>query len=134
MQIYKKKLRKKGIRTLPLFFVIISFFLFLSSCYKKRDTTLKVYVVNSNGTSVEGANVIVFGEPTDTSNLNQLSINFEKTTNKSGVAFFNFNDFYNSGQTGLAILKVKATYLNKTGQNTTQIEEEVDNECFVTIQ
>lgn len=134
MQIYKKKWRKNPVQLFKftLFSFILSFGLF--GCYKKKDTILTVYVRDQVGASVEGAKVTVFAEPTDTSNNNSLAVNYEEITDKSGTVIFNLNSIYETGQTGVAILKAKATFYNKTGQTIIHINEEVNNECFIEIE
>lgn len=105
-----------------------------NSCYKKKDTLLRVYVKNVNGQMIEGAHVEIYAEPTDTSNHNAVVVYLDDITNKSGLATFNFNFLYEAGQTGVAILKAKATYYNQTGSNIATIEEEMNNEIFIEIQ
>ena len=114
--------------------ILFSLFFILNSCYKKKDRILKVYVRNSSGQLLEGAEVQIYAEPTDTLNQNAPSVNLKEKTDKTGVANFNFNFLYKSGQTGVAILKVKATYYSQIGENIVEIIEETNNESFIVIQ
>ncbi len=114
--------------------ILFSLFFILNSCYKKKDTILKVYVRNSSGQLLEGADVQIYAEPTDTLNQNAPSVNLKEKTDKTGVANFNFNFLYDSGQTGVAILKLKAIYYSQTGENIVEITEETNNESFIVIQ
>lgn len=133
MQIYKKKWRNKRVRFFKFSSLILVFWFGLLGCYKKQDTMLQVYVQNSNGTMQSGALVKVFAEPTDTSSQNPLAINYTGLSNENGIATFNLNKLYQPGQVGVAIVKVKATYFNMTGESIEQIVEEVDNKCNIKI-
>ncbi len=134
MQIYKKKWRKNSVQLLKFMLIVFILFTGLFSCYKKQDTLLTLYVRDGSGASVQDAKVEVYAEPTDTSNNNPLAINFEGITNESGTVIFNLNSIYETGQTGVAILKAKATYYSKSGQKVIQINEEVNNEYFIEIE
>jgi hypothetical protein len=134
MQIYKKKWRKNSVRLLKFTLLYFISSIALTSCYKKQDTLLQVYVRDNSGATVAEAKVNLFAEPTDTSNSNTLAINLEQVTDENGIASFNLNEYYETGQTGVAILKVKATYYNKIGENIIKIIEEVNNECFIQIE
>ena len=134
MQIYKKKWRKNPVLLLKFTFIFFILTFGLFSCYKKKDTLILVYVRDHVGAIVQGAKVEVFAEPTDTSNYNTIAVKFEEITDETGTATFNLNSIYESGQTGVAILKAKATYYSKTGQTIIQVVEEVNNECFIEIE
>jgi hypothetical protein len=132
MQMYKNFIGKinqfYGIITLVLLSSIL-----LSSCYKKEPTSLEVAVQFSNGELVKNAKVKLVVEPT--SNSTQLSIiNDSTTTNSGGLAFFDLDKYYKSGQVGVAVLKVNAFYFGLTGNQVIQIEEEKRNRVVVTIQ
>jgi len=105
----------------------------LSSCYKKEPTSLEVAVQFSNGELVENAKVKLVVEPT--TNTSQVPvINDSTTTNSGGLAFFDLDKYYKSGQVGVAVLKVNAFYFGLTGNQVIQIEEEKRNRVVVTIQ
>lgn len=134
MQIYKKKSRNNSVGLFMFTIISLVFSFGLSGCYKKKDTTLRVYVLDNSGSFVNGANVEIFAEPTDTNNFNLISLDYSAISDKNGMALFNLNKHYESGQTGLAIVKVKVTYNFKIGETITQLVEEVDNECNVLIE
>ena len=105
----------------------------LSSCYKKEPTSLEVAVQFSNGELVENAKVKLLVEPT--TNTSQVPvINDSTTTNSGGLAFFDLDKYYKSGQVGVAVLKVNAFYFGLTGNQVIQIEEEKRNRVVITIQ
>jgi hypothetical protein len=134
MQIYKKKTRNYSVRLFKFTLILFAFSYGLVGCYKKKDTILKVFVFDNVGSIVKGANVDVFAEPTDTTNQNPISLNSSTLTDENGIAVFNLNANYESGQTGVAIVKVKATFNNKIGESVVQIVEEIDNECNIQIE
>jgi len=134
MQIYKKKSRNYSVQLFNFTLIVLVFSFGLVGCYKKQDTTLRVFVLDTTGSVVKDANVEIYAEPTDTSNFNSVSLYYTMLSDENGIAIFNLNKQYESGQTGVAIVKVKATYNNKTGESVTQIVEEVDNECNVQIE
>ncbi len=121
--------RKLSFGRYILFLVVI----LLTSCYKQKDTGLAVYVKDINGYTVEGATVHLYGEPTSTAG-NLLLIDLTKTTDKNGTAYFDLNSYYKSGQTGVAVLKIDAAYMNKVGSSTITIEQETINSKDVVIQ
>jgi hypothetical protein len=132
MQMYKNFIGKITLRDgiIVLFLVCL---LPLSSCYKKEATSLEVAVQFSNGEVVENAKVKLVVEPT--TNTNQLAIiNDSTTTNVGGLAFFDLDKYYKSGQVGVAVLKVNAFYFGLTGNQVIQIEEEKRNRVVITIQ
>lgn len=129
---YKKIIGKITLRDgIIALFLVCS--LPLTSCYKKEPTLLEVAVQFSNGELVENAKVKLVVEPT--TNTNQVSIiNDSTTTNSGGLAFFDLDKYYQSGQVGVAVLKVKAFYFGLTGDQVIQIEEEKRNRVVVIIQ
>ena len=105
----------------------------LSSCYKKEPTSLEVAVQFSNGEFVKNALVKLVVEPT--TNSNQVAIiNDSTATNTGGLAFFDLDKYYKSGQVGVAVIKVKAFYFGLSGDQVIQIEEEKRNRVVVVIQ
>jgi hypothetical protein len=132
MQMYKNFIGKITLRDgIIILFLVCS--LPLTSCYKKEATTLEVAVQFSNGELVENAKVKLVAEPT--TNTNQLAIiNDSTTTNSGGLAFFDLDKYYKSGQVGVAVLKVNAFYFGLTGYQVIQIEEEKRNRIVITIQ
>lgn len=104
-----------------------------TSCRKKKDTIANIYVRDETNASVEGAMVILYG--TNTSGTPQVVAVFDTAyTNSSGMASFNYNDLYQLGQAGVAVLDIKAQKLNKIGTGIIKIEAEKVNEETVFIQ
>ncbi len=105
----------------------------LTSCRKKGDTIANIYIKDETNTNVSGAMVILYG--TNTSNTPQQVAVFDTAyTNSTGLASFNYNDIYQLGQAGVAVLDIKAQLYNKVGQGIIKIEAETINEETVFIQ
>lgn len=102
-------------------FLLIIFM--VASCYKKKDTIVIISVRDSiTNDVVVGASVRLLylaGNPDST------RIDVTATTDPQGQAVFNFNELYQSGQAGFAVLDV---LLNGTKVDVIQIEEEVTTE------
>ena len=118
--------------TFILFFALITV-LSISSCRKKKDTIANIYVRDENNAVVDNAMVILYG--TNTAGTPQQVAVFDTSfTNSSGMATFNYNDLYQLGQAGVAVLDIKAQKQNKVGQGIIKIEAEKINEETVFIQ
>ena len=131
MQIYKKKI---ALFQLKISIIRVGGFLLLfllTACYKKQDTILAVIVKNESGQVIEGALVEVKAEPTTFGNI--VTLNMENTTDELGVAYFNFNEYYKSGQTGVAVLKIKAKQFGLYGEGVVTVEQEVVTETIVVV-
>ena len=100
----------------------------ISSCYKKKDTIVIVNVLDSvSSERIVGANVRLMylaGNPDST------RIDVTAASNPQGQAVFNFNELYQSGQAGFAVLDL---LVNGTKVSVIQIEEEVTTEETVYI-
>ena len=109
-------------------FVLLLIVFTISSCYKKKDTIVIVNVKDSvTSDLVVGADVRLLylaGNPDST------RIDVSATSNPQGQAVFNFNDLYQSGQAGFAVLDL---LVNGTKVSVIQIEEEVTTEETVFI-
>ncbi|MNV47417.1 hypothetical protein D3C71_1392860 [compost metagenome] len=104
-----------------------------SGCRKKKDTTAIIYVLDAQNERVAGAQVVLKGESTITPS--PPVILFDTTlSDGSGVAIFNFNDVYQLGQAGVAVLNIEARKNTLSGQAIIKIEQEKDNEETVFIQ
>jgi len=116
--------------------LLISLVLFaftFTSCRKKGDTIANIYVKDETNANVSGAMVILYG--TNTGDTPQVVAVFDTLfTNSTGLASFNYNDIYQLGQAGVAVLDIKAQKLNKIGQGIIKIEPETTNEETVFIQ
>ncbi|MDA9161373.1 hypothetical protein N9O13_03175 [Crocinitomicaceae bacterium] len=104
-----------------------------SSCREKADTIANIYVRDESNAIVEDAMVVLYG--TNTQGTPQVVAVFDTAyTNAAGLASFNYNDIYQLGQAGVAVLDIKAQKLNKIGQGIIKIEPELVNEETVFIQ
>ena len=102
------------------------------SCRKKADTIANIYVRDETNAIVDEAMVVLYG--TNTQGTPQVVAVFDTAyTNTAGLASFNYNDIYQLGQAGVAVLDIKAQKLNKIGQGIIKIEPEQVNEETVFI-
>lgn len=99
-----------------------------TSCYKKKDTIAKVTVTDASGSVVGGADVRLYYEG---NNAPRENLDQTVSTDGSGVATFNYNEFYKAGQAGFAILDIDVNGITKVG--IIRIEEETTSEATVTI-
>ena len=106
---------------------------FSSGCRKKKDTIAIIYVRDVANQLVAGAQVVVYGQST----INQPAnvVLYDTTlTNTAGEAKFNFNDVYQLGQAGVAVLNIEATFGAAVGEGIIKVEQEVTSEETVFIQ
>ena len=106
--------------------ILIFSILVFSSCYKKKDTIARVTVLDSTGVPVGGAEVKLYYDGGDREDLEQTT-----STDASGTATFNYNNLYESGQAGFAILDIDVNDITKVG--IIKIEEEAATEETVSI-
>jgi hypothetical protein len=105
----------------------------LSSCRKKMDTVAHIYVKDETNSSVSNAMVVLYGTNTQQT-PQQVAVYDTAYTNVNGLATFNYNELYQLGQAGVAVLDIKAQKGNKVGQGIIKIEAEKVNEETVYIQ
>jgi hypothetical protein len=120
-------------RTVLFTFIGIMGLVFSSGCRKKGDTIAIINVKNASSQGVSGAQVVLYGKST----INQPAnvVLYDTTvTNSFGKATFNFNDVYQLGQAGVAILNIKATFNNSVGEGIIKVQEETTTEETVFIQ
>ena len=104
----------------------------VSGCRKKKDTLAHIYVKSNTNQSVDNAMVVLHG--TNTAGTPQQVAVFDTAyTNIEGLATFNFNEIYQLGQAGVAVLDIKAQKLNQVGIGIIKIEAEKLNEETVLI-
>lgn len=109
-----------------LIVALVSLVFSISSCYRKKDTIAKVTVLDANNAPVGGAEVrLYYGVSADSARIDQTS-----STDAAGLATFNFNDLYKSGQAGFAVLDI---YVNGTILGIIKVEEETTSEETVVI-
>ena len=119
---------------ITLVFLIILTITSLSSCKKKvSDTTAIIYVKDEASLFVDSAMVVLYGENT-TGMPHQVVVFDTAYTNSQGMAAFDYNYLYKSGQAGVAVLSIKVKKDNKNGLGIIKIEEEKVNEETVFIQ
>jgi len=102
-----------------------------SGCRKKKDTIAKIYVRDYSSSLVSGATVRLRGQGDDP--MKTETIDVSATTNASGEAIFNFNDVYQLGQAGVAVLNIYATKGDLSGEGIIKVEEETTSEKTVII-
>jgi hypothetical protein len=120
-------------RTLLFAFVAVLGIGFSSGCRKKKDTIAIIYVRDIANQLVSGAQVVLYGQST----INQPAsvVLYDTTvTNTSGEAKFNFNDVYQLGQAGVAVLNIEAYKAGAEGQGIIKVEQETTSEETVFIQ
>ncbi|NBV07879.1 MAG: hypothetical protein EBR91_02340 [Flavobacteriia bacterium] len=114
-----------------LSFVVVT--VVLNGCVKKEDTIAKIEVRDENNALVEQAMVVLHG--TSTCNCpSQVVVYDTAFTNAAGIATFNYNEIYQLGQAGVAVLDIEAYKGNRQGQGIVKIEAEKTNEETVIIQ
>ena len=106
----------------------------VSSCYKTKQTTLNVQVRMSSGEVVMGASVTVKGVSPENSDGNTLLIDYEQATNNNGIVFFNLVDIYKPGQSGVAIVEVKAQKSGLVAEEIVDLVEEIENRVDLVLQ
>jgi hypothetical protein len=106
----------------------------LSSCYKTSPTSLRVEVKTELESAVAGAIVEVKGVPPENVDGNLIIVDYEEATNGNGIAFFNLDDIYKPGQSGVAIVEVKAQKLGLVAEETVNLIEEIDNRVDLVLQ
>lgn len=120
-------------RTLLFAFITILGVGFSSGCRKKKDTIAIITVRDIANQLVSGAQVVLYGQST----INQPAsvVLYDTTlTNSSGEAKFNFNDVYQLGQAGVAVLNIEAYKDGAEGQGIIKVEQETTSEETVFIQ
>jgi len=105
----------------------------LYGCRKKEDTIAIIKIRNNANEAVAGAQVILYGKST-TNQPSSVVLYDTTNTNAAGEATFNFNDTYQLGQAGVAVLDIQASKDGMTGQGIIKVEEETTSEETVFIQ
>ena len=111
---------------------LLSLSLFVG-CRKKEDTIAEIKVLDASNQAVAGARVVIYGQSTTNQPANVVL--YDTTmTNSSGVAVFNFNDVYQLGQAGVAVLNIDVQKDQLTGQGIIKVEQEVTSKETVYVQ
>jgi hypothetical protein len=108
-------------------------FTMLFACRTKGETIAKIHVKDANGTAVSGAQVVIYGQST-TQQPSSVVLYDTTTTNSAGEAIFNFDEVYQLGQAGVAVLNIDATKGSLVGQGIIKIEQEATSEETVFVQ
>ncbi len=117
------------------FYLVFLFALFSMTafvgCRKKQETLVKIHVRDDANQSVANARVILYGQ----SSSGQSSVVLFDTTytNSAGEALFNFDDVYQLGQAGVAVLNIDVLSGALTGQGIIKVVEETTSEETVII-
>jgi len=96
-------MKRRIIQSLSLVLMLVV----IQACVKKEDTIAKIEVRNENNELVEQAMVVLHG--TSTCNCpSQVVVYDTAYTNAAGIATFNYNEIYQLGQAGVAVLDIEA--------------------------
>ena len=114
---------------------LLSLALFVG-CRKKEDTIAEIKVLDASNQAVVGATVSLNGQSTlpNSTGPDPEVFPIIGKTNTSGVAVFNFNDMYQLGQAGVAVLNIDVQKDQLTGQGIIKIEQEVTSKETVYVQ
>ena len=102
-------------------------------CRKKEDTIAKIYVRDAGNQVVSGAQVVIYGQST-LQNSPAVDLFDTTTSNSAGEAIFNFNDVYQLGQAGVAVLNIDVRKDALVGQGIIKVEQETTSEETVFVQ
>ncbi|MFT6501436.1 MAG: hypothetical protein ACJASQ_001548 [Crocinitomicaceae bacterium] len=105
----------------------------LVACRTKESTIAKIYVRDAANSPVAGATVVIYGQ--STTNQPSSVVLYDTTiTNAAGEAIFNFDDVYQLGQAGVAVLNIDVEGNGMVGQGIIKVEQEVTSEETVFVQ
>lgn len=105
----------------------------LVGCRKKEDTIAEITVRDASNQAVAGARVVIYGQSTTNQPANVVLYDTTET-NAAGVAIFNFNEVYQLGQAGVAVLNIDVQKDQLTGQGIIKVEQEVTSTETVYVQ
>ncbi len=106
---------------------------FSSGCRKKKDTTAKITVRDATNSLVIGATVRVYAV-SSTNPHPPVTVDDTQTSDYKGEANFNYNNIYQLGQAGVAVLNIDASKGTATGSGIIKIQAETENTQTVYIQ
>ena len=95
---------------LPLTFIVITI-AGMTSCRKKGDTLANIYVRDESNAVVEGAMVVLYGTNTQNPPTSPVAVRDTSFTNAAGLATFNYNEIYQLGQAGVAVLDLSLIHI-----------------------
>jgi hypothetical protein len=114
--------------------LFLAAFLVISSCKGKDDTIAKVFVYDENNVPVSSATVVIYADTTESAIGKDMIPPDTAITNSTGEAIFNFNERYQLGQAGVAVLNIHAYKEGLHGYGVIQVVEEETSEAEVRIQ
>ncbi len=115
--------------------LVLFSFITIVSCRKKEDTIAVVIVKNNANQTISGASVLLKAQGT-TSEPNSINTDLypmSGVTNAQGRATFDFNDVYQLGQAGVAVLSIEVVAGSETGQGVIKVEQEQTTEEIVFV-
>lgn len=106
--------------------------LLFAACNKEKPTIARITVVDEDGFVVPGASVKLFANPAvplgDPTRLDMTQF-----TDLTGVAEFDYTDFYQQGQAGFAVMDILAVKDTFAAEGIIKILEEEENYETVTL-
>jgi len=121
---------KTVFRNSILFIGLVTIMTMLSSCYKEKETTAVITVLDAANAPVPGAEVKLYYKYASDSLGTDLRLDKTAATDASGKANFNYTDEFKSGQAGLSVLDIE---VDGAILGIIKIEEEKQNEETVNI-
>lgn len=123
--------KSRQVRPLVVLISFTAVFFILSACVKIKPTTAIIYVKKPDGSMCSGAQVRLYGQPSNVTSANasqELRIDLNTVTDAEGRAYFDLSEFYEGGQTGLAILNVDMMKGSLERSGFIQVTEQAVNE------
>lgn len=104
--------------------LILSLFVIAAlGCRKKKDTIVEITIKNEVNQVVSGASVKLLTLPPYEPNATPV-LEMGGTTDVNGVVRFNFNDVFQLGQAGVAVLNIEAAISDLDGTGIIKVEQE----------
>ena len=116
-------------------FLVLFSLITIIGCKKKEDTIAVIIVKNNANQTISGASVLLKAQGT-TSEPNSINTDIyplSGITNDQGRATFDFNDVYQLGQAGVAVLSIEVVAGSETGQGVIKVEQEQTTEEIVFV-
>jgi hypothetical protein len=106
-----------------------------TGCIEIEDTVAIIYVQNSLGAPVQGAEVRLHAVGSvDQDFIGEVRFDTTQVSNAAGSVSFDFSDFYEQGQAGFAVLDIEATKGALSGIGIIKVEEETTNEQTIILE
>lgn len=124
-------MKKKNLFLLTVLSLIV---VVLASCHPKKDTIAKVLVYDNQNKLVSDCRVVLWGKASDEGQSQGNVVLYDTAyTDAAGEAIFNFNDLYQKGMAGVAILQIEAKKGNYFGSGMIRVKEEevVEEKVFI---